>query len=688
MPPPDPTTPAPRATYRLQLTGDFGFADAEKLVPYLRDLGISHLYLSPCLQARAGSTHGYDVVDPRRVSEDLGGEEALRALAAAARAEGLGVILDIVPNHMATDDANPFWSDEHERRRVFDLDPVTGAHRRFFSIGELAGVRQEDPDVFAETHAKIFELLAGGLLDGLRIDHPDGLADPAGYLRRLREHGAGRVWVEKILHPGERLRAWPVAGTVGYEYLVDSDALFCDPVGEAAITAAYQETAGERRAFDDVAQQARREQVDKTFVPEIERLRRLADLPGVDHALVHLPVYRTYADPATGTVTDADRDAVAASGAPPELARVLTLDDTGTAPPEFVSRFQQTSPAVVAKGVEDTAFYRWVRLLAHNEVGGDPGRFSIDVERFHEANRRRLAEWPDSLLAATTHDTKRSADVRARLVALTTMADAFATRVRAWEQLTADLVEDGAPDGNERWYLFQTLIGAWPIDRDRLTDHVRKALREAGVHTDWVGGDESWEQRVIGFADRLLASPSFLADFEPFARDVAAAGERISLAQTLLRLTVPGVPDVYQGDEVWNLALTDPDNRRPVDHGPIAAALAGLRGGEPVTPGTAKLDLIRRVLGLRAQRPRLFADGAYTPVDVGPDVCAFWRGTHEVLVVAFLRPPGTAPADAPIELPGRTWFDVLHGYPVAHDAATPRSLADDRGLALLVPHET
>src|SRR5436190_9905178 len=276
-----------RATYRLQLTPSFGFAEARAVVPYLRDLGVSHLYLSPVLQAREGSTHGYDVVDPTRVSDALGGDDGLRALSGA----GLGVVLDVVPNHMATDDANPFWRDPELRARFFDIDPATGLHRRFFDIDHLAGVRQEDPEVFATTHAKVLELGA----EGLRIDHPDGLADPLGYLERLRDGGARRVWVEKIVDPGERLRAdWPVSGTTGYEFLNDVCALFVDPAAEGLLTRLYAELTGERREFGAIAREAKLEPARGTFAREVEWLERLWPYAPADaaEALSSLPGYR------------------------------------------------------------------------------------------------------------------------------------------------------------------------------------------------------------------------------------------------------------------------------------------------------------------------------------------------------------------------------------------------------------
>lgn len=420
----------PRATYRIQLTPDQDFAAVRELVPYLRDLGISHLYLSPSLTARSGSTHGYDVVDPTTVSAALGGEDGLRALADA----GLGIVLDIVPNHMGVGDENRWWSDPEERVRVFDYDPEDGWYRRFFDIDDLAGVRVEDPDVFALTHDKVLELVRDGVVDGLRIDHPDGLADPAQYLRRLQDAGVAHVWVEKILsaqHPVEELPDWPVEGTVGYEFLGDATALFVDPAGEEILTDLFAELTGETRRFDEVALETQRVQATTTFSREVERLRTLHDVLGIADALAGIPVYRTYARPASGDGDDplpsgpsslsaADRDAIAASDAPEELQRVLRLEEPGHG--DFVTKFQQTSPPVTAKGVEDTAFYRYVRLLALNEVGHEPDRFSLSVDAFHARNTARLEHTPHGLLSTQTHDTKRSGDVRARIGALAGMA--------------------------------------------------------------------------------------------------------------------------------------------------------------------------------------------------------------------------------------------------------------------------
>ncbi len=617
-----------RATYRLQLGGELDFAAASELVPYLSELGISHLYLSPAFAARAGSTHGYDVTDPTRISNALGGEEGFRALAAAARAAGLGIVLDIVPNHMATDGANPYWADEQRRTKFFDLDAETGRHRRFFDIDHLAGVRQEDPEVFAETHRLALRLVGEGLVDGLRVDHPDGLADPAGYLERLRDGGVEHVWVEKILDPGEQLRDWPVEGTVGYEFLNDVCALFVDPAGEAALTRLWTELCGDARPFGEWAAEAKLEQARTTFAPDVEWLRRLwPGVEGLEDALAALPVYRTYI---RGLPAREDLHVLAEAGLTEWLAQ---------APPPFLQRFQQLTPPIMAKGVEDTAFYRYARLLALCDVGGDPSRFSIGVEDFHAGNAERAARFPRHLLSSQTHDTKRSGDVRARIGALAGMAEEWAAAVRRWRELCAPLRFAGAPDAVEEYTIFQTLAGAWPIEPERLFAYMCKALREAKRNTSWVGPDAGWEERVLAYCRALYDHAEFRADFEPFAARVAAAGELHALRQTALKLTVPGIPDIYQGDELVALSLVDPDNRRPVDWARRRELLAALRdGAAPDGPDARKLWLIRALLALRARRPGAFA-GAYTPLDAGADAVAFLRG-DEVAVALPLRAGG------------------------------------------------
>jgi (1->4)-alpha-D-glucan 1-alpha-D-glucosylmutase len=610
-----------RATYRLQLGPGFGFAEARERVPYLRELGVSHLYLSPSFQARAGSTHGYDVIDPTRISEDLGGEEGFRALAAAAHGTGLGIVLDIVPNHMATDDENRFWADPALRAKFFDIDPETGRHRRFFDIDHLAGVRVEDPEVFEVTHALALRLVGEGLVDGLRIDHPDGLADPAGYLERLRDRGVPHVWVEKIVDPGERLRAtWPVDGTTGYEFLNDVAALFVDPAAEARFTAAYAELTGEARPFGDVAHEAKLEQASTTFAQEVAWLERLwPRVPAdVTAAVCALPVYRTYLGE---RAMDPDDRAVLAE------AGLSWLRD---APVEFVTRFQQTTPPIMAKGVEDTAFYRYGRFLALNDVGGDPSRFGIPVDAFHAGNAERAARWPGAMLTLQTHDTKRSADVRARLVALSWLADDFLALARTV------LADAPAPDAAEGWFFLQTVVAA-PLEADRLRAYVEKALRERKLTSTWAAPDEAHERATADWTVALLDR----ADVRAFADRLAGPGRQIAAAQKLLQLTAPGVPDVYQGDEDELLALVDPDNRRPVDW-------AALRTEEP----SEKLALTRAALALD------LVGLDYTPLPVGSDAVAYLRG-GDVLVATPVR--GT-----PVELalPRGRWLDAVTDEPV------------------------
>ena len=610
-----------RCTYRVQLTPELGFRRVREVVlPYLRDLGVSHLYLSPVLQARSGSTHGYDVVDPTRVSAELGGEGELRALCEATHAAGLGTIVDVVPNHMAASEKeNRLWRDPELRTRFFDWDPENGWYRRFFDIGELAGVRVEDPEVFEAAHAKILELVADRLVDGLRIDHPDGLANPREYLDRLHSSGVERIWVEKILEPGESLRAdWPVEGTTGYEFANDATALFVDPAGEEPLTELYADLTGERRPFAEVAHEAKLEVARTTFAREFERLRALRPVDGLEEAAAALHVYRTYVE--RGRVDEEDRKACEAL--PEDLRRVVL----GFEHPEFVTRWQQTTGPVMAKGVEDTAFYRWFRLTALNEVGGNPDRFSLSPDEFHRAALERLERHPHTLLASQTHDTKRAGDVRARIGALAALPEEWADRIRRWHTLTG-----GLDDPNEEYLLWQTLVGAWPIVPGRLELYLEKALREGKRSTSWLEPDEDHERRVKELVRSLYSNQEFLDDFEPFALRVARAGEHASLGALLLRLTSPGLPDLYQGDALWSLNLVDPDNRRPVDW---QAHVAALRESAP-TRRTMKAHLIRRVLHLRAERPRAFA-GAYEPLDLGPDRVGFVRG-GAIRVVVPLR---------------------------------------------------
>ncbi|MDQ6731955.1 MAG: malto-oligosyltrehalose synthase [Actinomycetota bacterium] len=676
-----------RATYRLQLTPDFGFADARALIPYLRDLGISHLYLSPSLQARPGSTHGYDVIDPTRISSELGGEDELRALAQAAHDARLGLVLDIVPNHMATDEGNRFWADPRLREQFFDLDPISGRHRRFFDVDDLAGVRQEDPVVFAATHRLVLELVSEGVIDALRIDHPDGMADPAGYLTRLHDAGVATVWIEKILDAGERLRDWPVTGTVGYEFLNAAIGLFVDPAAQPAFTALWEHVSGDPRRFSEIALQAKFEQAATTFTPELERLARAYGEPvepaELVRAVAHFPIYRTYVIAAGReggpAVDDADRRAIDETGMAGELASALLLQRPASA--EFVTRFQQTTGPVVAKGVEDTAFYRYGRLAALCEVGGDPGRFGVSIEGFHRVNRERAQRFPAGMLTSNTHDTKRSADVRARITALTWIPAEWTVAVRRWLELTDELVAGGAPDDVERYFIFQTLLGAWPIEAERMTAYMEKALREAKRNSNWITPDEAWERRVMAFVTGLYTHTGFLSVFAPFVERAAEIGDRIALGQVALKLTAPGVPDIYQGDELAFHALVDPDNRRPVDWEWRQALLARLSGGAEPDRETIKLALTRRLLQLRIRRPQAFGpEGGYAALQAGDGAVAYRRGEDVVIAV------GVGPHGIDAELHGAEgrWRDLMSDGELTLDDHVPLGeLIAEHGLIVL-----
>ncbi len=540
---------------------------------------------------------------------------------------------------MAAVDESPFWRDPELREMFFDVDLRTGFHRRFFDVGELGGLKQEDWEVFWATHAKVIELVLAGLVDGVRVDHPDGLADPAQYFERLREAGVEHVWAEKIVEPGEEMRDWPIEGTTGYEFLNDVMGLFVDSAAETAFTALYERVTGDSRRFEDIAALAKLEVAVNIFEPELRRLHEEAAVDGLPAALASFHVYRTYIRPYAGVIDDADRDEIGRAGVPEELRRILFLQEVGHE--EFVGRFQQTTGPVMAKGVEDTAFYRYFRLAALNEVGGDPGRFGLSLSEFHDGNTKRAARFPRQLLTTYTHDTKRSPDVRSRLVALTWLADEWAARVLAWR---AELV--GLEDAREELLVYQTLVGALPISRERLDAYLEKALREGKVTTNWLAPNLEHEARVKEYAVRAAE----VIARDPFLDRVRDVGRRIALGQLLLKLTAPGVPDIYQGDELEDLSLVDPDNRRPVDWTARRTALAGLLAGAPPSAETEKLFVTWRTLALRAEHPAAFT-GSYEPLDLGAGVCAYTRG-GEVLVAVAVHP------DARVRVPDG-WRDVL-----------------------------
>ena len=746
----------PRATMRLQFHKGFAFADAERLVRYLARLGISHVYASPITTARAGSIHGYDVIDPTRVNPELGGEAALRRFVAALRAAGLGLIVDIVPNHMAAVSENAWWFDVLKHGRAsryapyFDIDweaedealrgklllPVLGKPlrdvlrdgeitlareasgyvaryfqqrfpiagdieagetleavlsrqhyrlafwrltndeinwRRFIDINELAGLRMEHPPCFEDVHALIFRLHTEGLIDGVRVDHIDGLADPARYCGMLRERlGDGAyIVVEKILLRGETLPvAWNCDGTSGYDFMNDASAVQHDASGEAALDTLWREVSG-RRDFAHEEESARREIIARSFTAQLEAcaasFHRLARTEGAEisraslrralvELLAHFPVYRTYATATDRPESDARFLAVAAAGAratclSPDRETIDRLHNWLAAPGEAqaraVTQFQQLSAPVAAKAVEDTAFYRYGRLLSRNDVGFDVSRFSDSAEDFHARVLRRHADLPHAMLATATHDHKRGEDVRARLAVLSEVADDWAAAVPRWIAQCGPLRAAAQPHAGDIAMLLQMIVGAWPLDLEvddaegrrgfaqRLAQWQQKALREAKLATDWAEPNEAYERAARDLLMTLIetnAGPELLAGLVAFAQRISAAGAVNGLAQTLLKLTVPGVPDIYQGTEFWDFSLVDPDNRRPVDFAARAAAL-------DATPledlsahwrdGRIKQAVIACTLAFRKEQPALFAAGSYEPVAV--------RGEHADRVVAFAR---------------------------------------------------
>ena len=822
------TSPAPPdlvATYRLQLHAGFTLEDAAALVPYLERLGVSHLYLSPISQAAPGSTHGYDQCDPTQVSAELGGEAGFRHLAAVVRSHGMGIILDIVPNHMATAESNPWWwellrSGQQGRAGVyFDVDwhcpveglegrvslPVLGApldevlergelrlvehkgevaleyfeqhfplastaaarpgeavtpdllagqryrlgwwreaaatlnYRRFFDINSLAGLREEDPAVFVTVHALPLQLVAQGDVQGLRVDHVDGLREPRAYLETLRRRAPG-CWllVEKILEPGERLPDdWPVDGTTGYDFIHRLQGVFVDPEGEEPLTRFYGEFTGEPGDYREVVHRAKLEAAERLFQPDVSRLERLLaevvaeavlDFPrevriaALDQVAACLPVYRAYATAGSPMSPD-DRQRVETATAlaaaadpsiPPGLLelirRVLLLEVEGAAALELALRFQQLSGPVMAKGVEDTAFYRYHRLTCLNEVGGDPGAFGVSLQEFHDANAATNAGYPRAMLASSTHDTKRSEDVRARLSLLAQVPGEWAAAVRRWSTMNERHRAHGDPDRNAEYLLYQTLVGAWPLPEDRAQAYMLKAAREAKQHTTWTDPDEQYEQDLRAFVHGALSDEAFLADVAAFAEPLVDPGRQVSLAQTLVKLTAPGIPDLYQGSELWDLSLVDPDNRRPVDYA-LRAELMGVQRGA-VESGSVEENLIRdrwddglgklhvtaRALGARHASPRAFEPGStYTPLYAeGPaagHLLAFARGTaadpYTVVVVVprltLRATPGWT--GTTLDLGPGSWAELLWGgYSAEGPEVDVAQLFERYPLALLERH--
>jgi (1->4)-alpha-D-glucan 1-alpha-D-glucosylmutase len=770
----------PTATYRLQIQPDFPFSAAAEAVPYLAELGVSHLHLSPVLEAVPGSTHGYDVVDPARVREELGGEAGLRELSRTAREHGLGLVLDIVPNHMAAVPRHnrALWEVLREGplspyARWFDIDWEAGGgkvllpvlagrigdelgamrvegdvlhygeqrfplrestaklplpelldaqwyrlgwwrlartelnYRRFFTISDLIGVRVEDPEVFDATHGKILELVRDGVVDGLRIDHPDGLADPEAYLRRLDEATGGACWtvVEKILTRDERLPAgWPVAGTTGYDALRQVDGLFTDPAGAAELVGQYREfagPAGDRGGYWEVtARRAAYKVVTHELAAETVALTRLAERicaadPALrDHApwalrvavrelLVRVPVYRPYriggeeALPVEAAAAAKGAFTVAEEAAAVDVVRDLALGRLGEGPDHaaFRARFAQTSSALRAKSVEDTAFYRYAPLISANEVGGDPGRPTVDPEDFHAYCARLARDWPATGTVLTTHDTKRSADVRARIAVISECPERWADFLRRITEEAARLEGGRAPDPHLAWVTWQTAVGFGIPNHDRLETALLKAAREAGLHTGWTEPDQAYERAVSAFVGAGPAGPP-LYSTALFARELDPYVRANALGAALVQLTMPGVPDVYQGTERQYLALVDPDNRGPFRQG----------------PPDEKTAVTQAALRLRRERPEVFGEsGTYTPLTAsgpaGGHCVAFCRTGEVVTAVTrlSLRLSETGGwAGTELTLPEGSWADLL--APEREFGGGPVPVAElfaDRPVALL-----
>lgn len=786
----------PTATYRLQLQPDFPFPAAEKAVPYLAALGVSHLHLSPVLEAVPGSRHGYDVVDHSRVREELGGEEGLRSLAATAREHGLGLVLDIVPNHMAAVPRHNRQLREVLREgrsspyaRWFDIDWAAGGdkvllpvlagplgeeldriavdgqvlrygeqefplrtgtadlplaelldaqhyrlgwwrlartelnYRRFFTVSELIGVRVEHPEVFDATHGKVLELLRDGVLDGLRVDHPDGLADPAAYLEQLNEATGGR-WtvVEKILTGDENLPAgWAVAGTTGYDALHRIDGLFTDPAGAAELLGRYREFAGppgDRGGYwKATVRRAAYRVATHELAAETAWLTRLAaslcsgDPALRDHApwalrtairelLVRVPVYRPYVT-AGGPPTriaeetladDAVRDAKAVFSVPEEAAAVDTVRDLalgrlggGEEQASFCARFAQTASALHAKSVEDTAFYRYVPLISGTEVGGDPGRPAVAPEEFHAFAARIARDWPATGTVLTTHDTKRSADVRARIAVLSECPERWAALV---VELTG-ATPVAAPDPQLAWQAWQSSYGCAPLPAGelgtRLEPALLKAVREAGLFTSWTEPDPAYERAVTDFVAAGPGSGSGTARrlVTGFAESLAPHVRSNVLGAALVQLTMPGVPDLYQGTEREYLALVDPDNRRP------------FRRPEGSEAAEEKQALTVAALALRRELPGVFGEsGTYAPLNArgsaAGHVVAFCRSGEVVTAVTRLSlrlAEGGGWRDTVLELPDAgPWTDILAPSPgreFTGGAVAAGELFAERPVALL-----
>ncbi len=762
----------PRATYRLQFSERFRLTDALALAPYLHDLGISHIYASPLFKAVPHSAHGYDVCDFSRLNPEIGTEADLGKLAGALHGRKMGLILDIVPNHMGIGSPeNRWWWDVLKNGRAskfadyFDIDwnppdptlrgkilvPILGGtyesvlekgefkvekgsggfilhhfenkfplapdsipepfsverlnsnpaalgeliqrqnyrlafhregdsrlnYRRFFAVSTLAALRIEDKRVFNDVHALVRKWIENEWVDGLRVDHPDGLRDPEEYLQRLRAL-APDAWiiVEKIVQPGELLPgSWPVQGTTGYDFLNQVNGLFVDSSSKNALTDFYSEFTGEPVDYGRIVREKKRLVLKKLFPAEVSRLTEMLvkiatrHSPGKKHSRDQLremliefaasfPVYRTYVRAAKNVISDNDLHfleqaatklkavrGTSAPDLPAFFSNLLRLRFRGDLENEFVARFQQLSGPAMAKGVEDAAFYCFNRFLSLNEVGGDPGKFGVSAEEFHEFCREQGKNLPYTMIASSTHDTKRSEDVRARLNLLSEIPREWSATVLRWSNINACHRRGPWPDRNMEILFYQMLVGAWPLSAGRALACMEKSAREAGQHTTWNAPDERYENALWNFVVESLRDPEFTMDLEIFVARLADAACVNSLAQTLIKLTAPGMPDIYQGCELLDFSLVDPDNRRPVDFDSRRRLLAETKKlpvekiWERRADGLPKIWLIQKALKLRARKPRLFR-GDYEPLSARGEkaghAVAFMRGGAAITIVPRL----------------------------------------------------
>ncbi|MFZ0179932.1 MAG: malto-oligosyltrehalose synthase [Candidatus Dormiibacterota bacterium] len=794
----------PRATYRVQLREEFDFDAAAATVPYLEELGISHLYCSPYMQAAEHSAHGYDVVDPTRVSTALGGEPGLRRLDHALRAAQMGQLLDTVPNHMCiTERANTWWWDVLRHGRgspyspFFDIDweasasqgrvllPVLGApraellaagalqvvrgadggfelhyeanafplapgtavtsgpvsletldaqhyiledsrtgaahvnYRRFFDVSSLAGVCVDVSSVFDTVLARALELVKDGTVDGLRVDHIDGLRDPAAFASRLRSQ-APAAWlvVEKILATGEQLPVdWPIDGTTGYEFGALLTSLMVHPGGLSEVSECYRQYTGDSGDFPVHSHRARSEVLETVLSAELSRLIRVAAAAGVDDArseLVELaagmPRYRVYPRAGAPLSIDDERAIAAAeewarqSGRCDEqrldalLAALRGEDGRSAASGELRERFQQVAGAVMAKGVEDTAFYRSVRLVALNEVGADPERTSR-LDEFHAWCAQNSSRHPLTLLATTTHDTKRAEDARLRVGLLSEMP-------QRWRDAVARLDVVGArhrgahPPSREAEYLFyQTMVAAHPLDVDRAWAYMLKAAREAKLETNWVEPNQHYEAHLEHFVDAMMSDPDVQAVIGELVASMTPEWQTLSLSQTLIKLTAPGIPDIYQGSELWDLRLVDPDNREPVDYEVRRRLLRAVMADHGsfmsrLAEGGPKLRLIATALAVRARNPEAYdiGSGYQRVVAIGARadhaICFVRTRADEqpvTVTIAFRWPLLLRPGwlETLVHLPDGRWRDALTGHEVRGGEQRLATLLDEAPVALL-----